>query len=66
VQVRVRQTLESHISPQQRNETKVLAAKADVSRDDFQRRFAMQMKLHKILLAKVPVAVRIVVKNRFV
>ena len=60
--VRVRQTLKSRISPQQRNETKVLAAKADVSRDDFQRRFAMQMKLHKILLVKV----RVVVKNRFV
>jgi hypothetical protein len=33
--------------------------KADVTQDDFQRRFAMQMKLHGIWLVKQPVALRI-------
>ena len=40
--------------------------KADVTRDDFQRQLAMQMKLREIRLVKQPVAVRIVVENRFV
>ena len=37
--------------------------KVDVTRDDIQQRFAMQMKLHEIWLIWPPVALRIVFEN---